>query len=597
MGCALSQMTFKGAFMSMQTEVMEKEFNILLDIAASAGGDESPGRPPEAQPDISALADSPVFKEHGLDAMDLRIIAVLFANFLDGEDCMDAATVVKRLDKGNRRAVLPGISRIARLKESGIIEVMKKRSEEDVRGAALLRSALKLSDVVLNRICGFTEGQPDGEIEPYMDNLEYLSEQFERLEVAHQGRGKTDLRIIEDRIAKRLKKTNKTFPMESLKKERGLCAKEELVILALLERNRTYDSESLLDLVSKDSRERLSVRRLLREDGRLATEKIIELRPLSLRGRGADLVKLKPCIATWLLDEKKKRRKAGILEDESFFEVIRPSVTLDSVVLHPDTAETIGVALSNVRNGATQIPAGRGIRGSGAQSGGRKRKGLPVTMLFYGPPGTGKTLAANAISHKLKLPLLTLDCSRVLGCYVGESEQNTRKIFDRYREIAEELKKKPVLLLNEADQFLHRRISATRSTDHMYNQMQNIFLEQLEKFDGILIATTNLAENMDPAFSRRFNHKIQFRRPGAEERFKLWQILLPEDVRMEKDVDLRYLAATYDLSGGQIAVAVRNAAARAALHNGNITQVALIKSCEEEITGNFDEKARPRAGF
>ena len=155
-----------------------------------------------------------------------------------------------------------------------------------------------------------------------------------------------------------------------------------------------------------------------------------------------------------------------------------------------------------------------------------------------------------------------------------------------------------MLLLNEADQFLHKRINATRSTDHMYNQMQNIFLEQLEKFEGMLIATTNLIENLDSAFSRRFQHKIEFRRPGTAERFKLWRIHIPETTPLSDDVNLQHLAEHYDLSGGQIAVVIQNAAVRA-VRTGNkeVSMADFITACNEEMRGNFDERARSKVGF
>ena len=227
----------------------------------------------------------------------------------------------------------------------------------------------------------------------------------------------------------------------------------------------------------------------------------------------------------------------------------------------------------------------------------RKRRNHPVTMLFYGAPGTGKTLTANAVAYTLKKELLTFDCSKILDLYVGESEKNVRKIFDNYREISKGMKNPPVLLLNEADQFLHRRINATRSVDNMYNQMQNIFLEQLERFEGILIATTNLIENLDSAFSRRFHHKIEFRRPETGERFKLWQVHIPEKAPLSDDVDLQDLAIHYNLSGGQIALVVKNAAVRAARRGDKIMMEDFIFACEDELAGNFDEKARVRVGF
>ncbi len=159
------------------------------------------------------------------------------------------------------------------------------------------------------------------------------------------------------------------------------------------------------------------------------------------------------------------------------------------------------------------------------------------------------------------------------------------------------MKNPPVLFLNEADQFLHRRINASKSADHMYNQMQNIFLEQLEQFKGVLIATTNLVENMDTAFSRRFHYKIEFKRPGPDERLRLWQVHIPEKAPLAEDVDLRYLAECYDLSGGQIAVVVRNAATKAARRGNKISLDDFIRACEVELTGNFDDKGRAIAGF
>ncbi len=112
--------------------------------------------------------------------------------------------------------------------------------------------------------------------------------------------------------------------------------------------------------------------------------------------------------------------------------------------------------------------------------------------------------------------------------YIGESEKNVRNIFDKYNEIKEQTKTEPILLLNEADQFLSSRSSGTGSSaDKMHNQMQNIFLEQIERFDGILIATTNLLENLDKAFSRRFNYKIEFVKPNHEQRVELWKKLIP----------------------------------------------------------------------
>ena len=137
-------------------------------------------------------------------------------------------------------------------------------------------------------------------------------------------------------------------------------------------------------------------------------------------------------------------------------------------------------------------------------------------------------MTAYSLAKSLKRQVLAFDCSKILSMYVGESEKNVRKIFDTFYELSEKTKSEPILLLNEADQFLSARSSGvTSGSEQMHNQMQNIFLEQIENFRGMLIATTNLLENIDKAFSRRFNYKIEFKRPNEAQRIELWEKMLP----------------------------------------------------------------------
>ena len=147
---------------------------------------------------------------------------------------------------------------------------------------------------------------------------------------------------------------------------------------------------------------------------------------------------------------------------------------------------------------------------------------------------------------------------------MGESEKNVRNIFDTYKELCKKTKSEPLLLLNEADQFLSARSTDSgASADKMHNQMQNIFLEQIERFDGLLIATTNLLETIDPAFSRRFDYKIAFEKPDLKQRIALWKKLLPENALYEEGLDVEKLAS-YPLTGGQIKVVLKNTALKVA---------------------------------
>ena len=173
--------------------------------------------------------------------------------------------------------------------------------------------------------------------------------------------------------------------------------------------------------------------------------------------------------------------------------------------------------------------------------------------------------------------------------YVGESEKNVRKIFDTFYDLCEKTKSEPILLLNEADQFLGARSSGVSSSaDQMHNQMQNIFLEQIENFKGMLIATTNLLENIDKAFSRRFNYKIEFKRPTEAQRVKLWEMMIPVDAPFEDDFNIEELAK-HSLTGGQINLIIKNSAYKVAVRD---EPIFLQKDFEEEILrekdANFD---------
>jgi SpoVK/Ycf46/Vps4 family AAA+-type ATPase len=175
--------------------------------------------------------------------------------------------------------------------------------------------------------------------------------------------------------------------------------------------------------------------------------------------------------------------------------------------------------------------------------------------------------------------------------YVGESEKNVRKIFDSFYELSEKTKTEPILLLNEADQFLGARSSGNiTGSDQMHNQMQNIFLEQIENFRGMLIATTNLLENIDKAFSRRFNYKIEFKKPNEAQRLKLWELMLPKNAPYEKEFDVKKLA-TYVLTGGQINLIIKNTAYKVAVCDEAIFS---LKSFTDEIKrekdANFDSE-------
>ena len=206
------------------------------------------------------------------------------------------------------------------------------------------------------------------------------------------------------------------------------------------------------------------------------------------------------------------------------------------------------------------------------------RKGF--ACLFYGAPGTGKTETVLQLARKTGRNIMQVDMSQLRDKFVGESEKNVKQIFTRYRRLCQETDITPILLLNEADALLSVRLEKmTTSVDQMANTMQNIILQEMENLEGILIATTNLTNNLDGAFDRRFLYKVEFQKPTAEESCHIWQAMLPT----LDDENARSLASKYDFSGGQIENIARKQVVSNILHNTNELDMSLIQSaCDQE---------------
>ena len=204
------------------------------------------------------------------------------------------------------------------------------------------------------------------------------------------------------------------------------------------------------------------------------------------------------------------------------------------------------------------------------------------TCLFHGVPGTGKTETVYQLARSCRRDLFVVDVARVKSCWVGESEKNISEVFAQYRRCVQGGGRTPILLFNEADAILGvRQEGALRASDRMENSIQNILLQNLEDFDGILIATTNLAKNLDRAFERRFLYKLRFEKPSLEARSLIWRELMPE---ITQDVALQ-LAEGYSFSGGQIENVARKSAI-ASILGGHEPSLAEIRSfCEEETLG------------
>lgn len=200
--------------------------------------------------------------------------------------------------------------------------------------------------------------------------------------------------------------------------------------------------------------------------------------------------------------------------------------------------------------------------------------------LFYGAPGTGKTETVLQLARHTGRDILQVNVSQIKSMWVGESEKNIKQLFDTYRAKVKDSEIAPILLFNEADAIINKRQEgAERAVDKMENSIQNIILQEMETLDGILIATTNLAQNMDKAFERRFLYKIKFEMPTLEARMNMWQEMIPT----LREEDSRVLASKYDFSGGQIENIARHYTIGKILHGEPTNVVEELSSyCENE---------------
>ena len=219
-------------------------------------------------------------------------------------------------------------------------------------------------------------------------------------------------------------------------------------------------------------------------------------------------------------------------------EHIEPGFKLDDVVLPRERAEQLHEIVASVRlapmvldqwDFKRQLPYGRG-----------------TTVLFHGPSGTGKTMAAHGIAKALNVHLLRLDLSRVVSKYIGETEQHCDRVF---RDAAQS---GAAVLIDEADALFGKRSEVKDAHDRYANIEVAFLLQRIETFEGLAILTTNLRQNLDPAFLRRLRFIVEFPRPDVQARAAIWKSCLPPAAHRVSDEEIGDLARRIDLTGGHI---------------------------------------------
>jgi AAA+ superfamily predicted ATPase len=199
--------------------------------------------------------------------------------------------------------------------------------------------------------------------------------------------------------------------------------------------------------------------------------------------------------------------------------------------------------------------------------------------LFYGPPGTGKTLTATLLGKANGRDVYRIDLSMIVSKYIGETEKNLAKVFD----IAQH--KDWILFFDEADSLFGKRTNANSSNDRHANQQTGYLLQRIEDYPGVVILASNLRDNIDAAFTRRFQSMVHFKMPDVEERFILWKNAFSDGCVLDSDIDLYQLASTIEISGGAIINVLRSCAISAAQRKSNVvTKLDLLNAIRKEFS-------------
>ena len=217
---------------------------------------------------------------------------------------------------------------------------------------------------------------------------------------------------------------------------------------------------------------------------------------------------------------------------------------------------------------------------------------LGFCCLFYGTPGTGKTELVQQLAIATQRDLFQVNIATLRDKYVGESEKQLKRIFDKYRSLVKTQERAPILFFNEADAIFGNRMENTqRSVDKMENALQNIILQEMEVLDGIMICTTNLTSCLDKAFDRRFIYKVEFEKPTNQARKLIWQSMLSS----LNDEQATELANRFDFSGGQIQNISRKQVINAIFSGKDELDYNQIKlDCQNE---SISRNSRGKVGF
>ncbi|RKX96242.1 MAG: AAA family ATPase, partial [Spirochaetes bacterium] len=365
------------------------------------------------------IEKSDIFIHLKCSSTEAKMLQYLAKKYMGGQDDVLVLELLQDLYKTENYEHLEHLKELKNLLELGWLhqQSFTPLKISEVTPLELLNIAVGLTPSFLKLLQDGTLDLDLPDIKPYGDHLEYLQDQFFRIELyqkmsvirqnVHEhslgiDRVQSKLKLHEKRIQDRVSQTSESLVLDKFFKQKKMSCYEQVIFIALLREEYSAsetslrEMNSLIDLISVDEYERLKNRSLL-----------------------------------------------------------------EDVVLNTKTEETLQNLMKQVDKEVVNRLIKWGIKD--------KKSGIDARIIFYGAAGTGKTMTAYSLAKSLKRQVLAFDCSKILSMYVGESEKNVRKIFDTFYELSEKTKTEPILLLNEADQFLGARSSGNiTGSDQMH---------------------------------------------------------------------------------------------------------------------------------
>lgn len=412
---------------------------------------------------LKNIEDTQIYKELKCAKNEALILRELCRNYVVSISSINAFTLLSTIFGNDKYLYLDALEDLKKLIERGFVNQNSsffkslENNKTQTLTLALLQSELSLSEYFLE----FLEAKPRLNFEKqeaYADYLEYLKDEFARIQLyerlsfiqksAYNSEIKNQIKLYERHIKERLKKSKFYNVLADIFKEYNLEHKEQIIFLALLKEEYALSNESsisremnsLLSLISENDLERHKNKKLLQENAPLLN--LIEcdeyLNAFGDISKSFFIIdEILQRIINFEPKQSKKIKIESVLKDQDIFELIEPSTDINDIIMPENTKELLENILKQQDKKVLERLHSWGIKSN---------KNIEAKIIFYGPAGTGKTMSALAMAKSMKKSVLSFDCSKILSKWVGESEQNVRKIFDTYKNIVQTCKQSPILL-------------------------------------------------------------------------------------------------------------------------------------------------------